>query len=216
MYTKLELVKLLREETSTSGQGVATTINQTGEMLRLVNWINIAHASIQTEVYDWSFLFRQGSQTVLTQFIPTPTDLNVWVYDRFKLDGVPIELIKYKDYYPETSAPTSKPNVIVLMPDGSLIFDTVPDVPYTLTYDYYAKPKILDADNDTTLIPDQFIYAIIGKAMMKLGTYEAAPEILQAGADYYREFMDKMRKACTNVEQSEYLKSDAYIQVVSE
>lgn len=205
--TFLELVRALRRETSTSGNGPTTTNNQDGEFERLVEWIQTAHNSVQTERVDWFFLWRQASQSIASRFPLSPTDLNVWDMRRFLLDGIPIAAIEYRDYDQPLTVPTGRPSMVILMPDSSLMFDAVPDVAYTLQYDYYRSPKILSGDNDTPLIPAQYHRAILGDAMIRYSDYESAPEIAQAGNKMFQEYIRKLMHA-QNEAQRNYQRTE--------
>lgn len=191
----LQLVRALRRETSTAGNGPTTTINQDGEMERLVEWINTAHNSVQTERVDWFFLWKQASQVVTTRYPAKPDDHNVWDVKRFLLDGMPLDAIEYCDYDVPLIVPVGRPSTAILMPDGSLMFDAVPDVAYTLQYDYYRTPKVLTSDTDIPLIPEQYHRVILGDAMIRYADYESAPEIGKAGDRMFQEYIRKLLHA---------------------
>jgi len=82
------------------------------------------------------------------------------------------------------------------MPDTTLRLDQTPDAVYTITFDYWAKAlnfiSSTENDPDTTLIPERFHQAIVGKAMTYYAMYEDAPEILQRGQDKYSEWMPQL------------------------
>lgn len=214
--TFLQLVRALRREASVSGDGPTTTLNQSGEMARLVEWIQIAHNSIQTQYVDWFFLWATGSQAVTTRTPTSPADLNVWDIERFYIDGSPLSVIEYKDYEPPVTIATRKPSVVIIKPDNSLLLDSIPDTSYTLSYDYYINPKVLVIDSDTPLIPEKFHYAIIGDALMRYAKYESASELLAQGQAYFDEFMHKLRNHQAGYKQMNYLRANADIEVVCE
>lgn len=54
-YTFLELCEQLIIECGISGS-ITTTLDQTGEMLRVVNWIQQAWREIQMKCHDWDFM----------------------------------------------------------------------------------------------------------------------------------------------------------------
>jgi hypothetical protein len=216
LMTFLQLVRALRRETSVSGDGPTTTLNQSGEMARLVEWVQLAHNSIQTQYIDWDFLWKTGSQSIASRYPVTPADLNKWDVKNIYLNSTPLGVIEYKDYIVPTSVGTAKPSFVVIMPDNSLMFDSVPDVAYTLSYDYWIRPKVLFLDSDTPIIPEQFHYAIIGDAIMRYANYESSPELFAQGKAYFDEFMHKLRNHQAGYKQLNYLKANADIEVICE
>ena len=76
---------------------------------------------------------------------------------------------------------------IILMPDQSLKFEPVPDGIYTINADYYVRPTVLAANDDVSLIPEEFHRIIIGRAMILYANFESAPEIKDQGEEIYVE-----------------------------
>ncbi len=58
--TRLELVQALHQECGVSGLAITSTINQTGENLRLVNWLDRAWNEIQTMYSDWNWMLASN------------------------------------------------------------------------------------------------------------------------------------------------------------
>ena len=59
--TFLQLVQRTRRECGIAGSGPTTTVNQSGEMARLVDWVQQSWVEIQEEQPDWDFLRNQVS-----------------------------------------------------------------------------------------------------------------------------------------------------------
>ena len=55
-YNFLQLCQALVQEAGMSGSGPLTTVNQTGELGRVVNWVQRAYADILEKHDDWNFL----------------------------------------------------------------------------------------------------------------------------------------------------------------
>ena len=75
----------------------------------------------------------------------------------------------------------AQPTVISITPAKSIALGPYPSAGYTITGDYYTAPVVLALDADTPLLPAQFHMAIVWKACMSYGAFEAAQEVYQRG-----------------------------------
>lgn len=75
----------------------------------------------------------------------------------------------------------TRPNDITTTPALALALGPVPDAGYTIVGDYYSAPSELVANTDTPALPAKFHLAIVYKAMISYGMYEAATEVVQRG-----------------------------------
>jgi len=73
----------------------------------------------------------------------------------------------------------TRPNEVTITPLQALAFGPIADAGYTIVGDYYSVPSELAASTDIPAIPIQFHMAIIYKAMLAYGMYEAASEVVQ-------------------------------------
>lgn len=195
--TYLQLCKKLRQEASVSGEGPATTINQTGEMKRLISWIDDAYEEIQNMRRDWFFLTKDFSfaltNNVSTYPASTVSDLMNWKSNSFRvyqtsvgiIDELRITHMDYETYfrdareYGSVSTVTGRPIEFSIKPDKSAAFFPIPDsTGYTVRGRYYAKPDVLSGDADTPIFPEQFHKAIVWKALSYYAKYESAQELL--------------------------------------
>jgi hypothetical protein len=210
--TKLELCKRLRQEASISGDGPASTLNQTGEMLRLVNWIEQAYEEIQNMRQDWLFRTKEFSfQTISGQKIYPKTyggytDIRDWKPNSFRVyttaTGIYDEQwLRYLDYnthfrdyrdFGAASTQTGRPFDFSIKPDKSLVLFPIPDATgYTVKGQYYSTPHQMVTDIDEPIIPEQYQLIIVWKALQEYGFYESAQECIARGqknfASYYRD-----------------------------
>jgi hypothetical protein len=72
----------------------------------------------------------------------------------------------------------SRPVVYSIDPQKNLWFGIVPDIAYTIVYEYYRTPITLVNDNDTPAMPDRFHNLIAYKALRAYGIFMAAPEVI--------------------------------------
>jgi hypothetical protein len=212
MSTFLELCQDLREQAGISGSGPTAVTGQTGEMLRVVNWINKAYQKIQNMDTNWNFLRADFSfQTIASTSTYTTTAVNLTDHGSWKVDSLRCYLTsagatdeqwlvyypweEFRDIYQFGGLRTSsgRPISFSVKPDQSLIFYPVPDAVYTVVGEYFKKPQEMAANSDEPLIPSQYQDVIMWRALMYYATYESAPELYAEGQAEYRRLMAEMR-----------------------
>lgn len=184
----LQLSQRLRQECGGTGEGPASVSNQVGEYKQFVDWVNQAYMEIQQDRNDWGWLWAQDSKAItagqslhaLASFTP---DLKT-----FRIDGNKITYVPYAIWNYFTLA-EGKPSAFTLNPARELQFNTLPDVDYTLTYDYFKNPANLVSNADIPLIPPRFHLLIVFKAMTYYGLYETANEQIQSGTMQYENML---------------------------
>jgi len=193
MPTFLELVNDLRRECSVSGSAVSTVVGQTGEYLRLVNWINQAHAEIQGKYFDWKFLraTAQFTTAVGVETVPAPSDLNTWDMTRFYQGTDQICAKEWIDYRPNTAA-SGKPSDIFIRYDNDLHLYPNPDDAYVYDYEYFKTPLVMAVDSDEPLIPAHLQRVIVYRAMIMYANYEEAPELKAQAGELFGEAMRQL------------------------
>jgi len=210
-HTFLQLVTRLAQEVGTIAP--ATVVAQTGERLRLVNWINAAWMDIQSIHEDWDWMRNSFSfATVAQQATYTPaqagiTDFGVWKKDASRIYttssvfkdemlAVYMEYAMWRNLYEYGNMRTTynRPVVTTVTPDKQLGLGPIPDaVGYTVDGEYFRAPFELALDADTPTLPDKYYLAIIYRAMMFYGAYEAAPEVYTQGQTEYSKLLSRMQ-----------------------
>lgn len=176
-----------------------SVVSQTGQILEAINYIARAHAAIQVKWLDWKFLW--GDIDTITTVDDTATyagatGIGIWDKQRFFYDNEELDVMEWEDYVPDTTLAKGTPEFAVIRPDNQILLVPTPADVYTISYEYFLAPKELDLgdDEDLPLIPEQFHWAIIGKALMEYGTFESAEETRLHGAEIYLEFMTALEK----------------------
>lgn len=213
----LALCQTLRSECGLSGTGPATTAGQTGEMLRLVNWINAAYMDIQAAHQDWEFLRKSFTLATLgssggslkTSYAPVAdiglSDFGMWCKKTFRVystaAGTNSEtFLTDEDYeawrnvylFGAQRSVANRPFVVAIAPSKALCFGPHADTGYTVVGDYYMAPQPLVNDTDIPILPTQFHMMIVYRAMMFYGGYDAAPEVYQRGEGEFKKAMDRL------------------------
>jgi hypothetical protein len=215
-YTFLQLVQRLRSEAGVSGADPVTCQNQSGELLRLVRWINDAWLDIQNKRADWFFLRSQFSfqtNTASNQQSYTPIQCNTTNFGNWKRDSLriyttslgfanemilpfaPYDAFRNLYLYGANRSNYMRPSLYSIDPQKNIVLGGPPDlVGYTINGEYYAVATYLQNDTDIPVLPPQYQMAIVWRALMWYGQYEGAAEAAERGTAEFRALMLKMEK----------------------
>jgi len=208
----LSIAQAVREMAGIPGTGPVTTLNQTGELKRVCNWVNQAWNEIQLHREDWEWMRKPFTFDTVAQQSTydaatdvSLTDFAMWRDDSFRSyltsAGVGNEIWlqqyeynSFRDYYllGARKITYSRPIAISISPSKDLVLGLAPDQVYTVSGEYYKTPQVLAADSDIPEMPARFHMAIVHKALIKYGMYEAANEVIQEHTVLYGTFLNKL------------------------
>ena len=186
--TFLELCQEVVRTGGITGTGPATTSSQNGEYLRIVRFVSEAYEEVCNQHFDWDFLWDQVTGTQSDEVVTPPANLGIWDAERLFLEGEPIECIPHADYMPETLS-NARPYAAVILPSGALQLIPAPDQPYDIVFDYFKAAPALAEDTDNPLMPARFHRVIVGRALMLLGNWEDAEDIMKQGQELYQQYL---------------------------
>lgn len=196
--TYLELCKKLVQRAGISGT-IQSAQGQSGEMLRVVGWVDDAYRYVLNKHRDWEFLRQDVSFTTsgmvreytaatagVTQFGEwrfTNADgywnWSCWAADAGTADEQPLAVMTYdafKRHYGFGAArdDVGRPQVVAMKPDQSLVFWPTPpsETPYWVSGEQYRVPPALVADGDEPVFPARFHDAILYRALMLYAEFE--------------------------------------------
>lgn len=200
---RLQLVDRLRQECGVAGS-VSTTINQTGEFARLVNWIDEAWSEIQ-KAHRWDFLWEAATVTIsagtheTAGSIPAHRYVKEATYNGTSLlTYVPWPQFRY--LYREWG--DGEPSVWAIKPDKTFIVSSEPTADLGLSVERYKNPVAMTQDSDTPALPSEYHMAIVYRAMVSYANFEEAG-VVRATA--IREYERIMREAgATELEEMEW------------
>jgi len=200
--TFLELVQRLATECGVPVSNITTTVNQTGEAGRLVNWTNAAWLAIQNKHKDWDWMRRSTSWTTINQQ-PTYTTaecgitagtFGAWERNTFRCydtsAGVGSEqYLRYISYdewrdrykFGAIQLTYTRPMEMSITPDKGIALGPFPISGYTIRGDYFLAPSNMSGDSDEPALPEYWQLAIVWRAMMFYGAFESAPEVFSMG-----------------------------------
>jgi hypothetical protein len=209
----LQLCQRTAMECGVSLTGPSAVTGQTGRLGQVVSWVNAAWGDIQTKYDNWNWMV--GAFTVNTSSgdgkyafgdcTDTTTSAAIASFRKWRLDSFKIYLasagqgtetdlvpISYAEWYQRYNvgavvSTNSYPRNMAEHPDRSFLLGHKPDGIYTVSGEYMKAAEALAADDDTPDLPAEFHMAIVYRAMMKYGRYNAAPEVFNDGqAEYFR------------------------------
>jgi hypothetical protein len=218
----LELCKRVRQECGIAGDGPITTVGQTKEMKRIVDWTSQAWVDIQNARADWDFMRTPVTfNTVAGQQVYAPgagkdipiTDFKRWRNESFRQylqsAGVGTEVIlgqyqsysEFRDFYLLGSRRlvTGRPLYITITPERSLALGFTPNDVYVTTAEYYRKAQILAADTDVPNMEEDYHMLIVYGAMKKYGIFEVANEQVATAKEEYTILFNRLELEFTPV-----------------
>ncbi len=212
----LSLAQKVVEKGGIAGTGPTTVIDQTGELKRVVGWVNEAWNDIQLARPDWRWMRGSVSfSTVANQSTYTPaqcgvTDLECWLVDTRQNTfrsyvtsaGVGSEnFLTYQPYdvwrdtfqYGAIRDTRSRPMVITVTPNQSLALGETPDsADYTIVGDYQKMPSELALDADIPGLPTPFHMLIVYRALVLYAQYEENDYLRTVSERDYMRMMTRM------------------------
>lgn len=210
--TFVELLERYRIECGVSGSPITDVATVKGEHLRLKTWLQQANVDIQTEHGGlWEFLRAEGATTIpaSASLLSIPEwaagGVRAWKIDEFRIAGngeprarsVPLEFVPYDQFRNGVGlsvTPAGKPLYFtVRRGDKAIMVAPQADQAYTLYFDYWRNPVVIDDNGDEPVWPQQYHMLAVYRAMIDYGYFEAAPEALARARERHDEMMFKLK-----------------------
>lgn len=208
----LQLAQRLRQEAGVPGSGPSAVTNQTGELKRLVDWINTAWEEIQNLHTTWRWMRQTATVTTsasdgsysLADF-GIEDSFSYWYPESFtiyrqsigKSDERDLNWIDYDSWrrlydFGSVATTDGQPVDFSIAPDESIVLGHRPDGIYVVKGQYQSGAVALTADDDTPGCPGRFHMAVVWKALMYYGEFESAPEVYGRGKNNYGTFLSAL------------------------
>lgn len=131
---------------------------------------------------------QSGTHTMTSNNVTTFVGLNTEIFMSF------IDYDWWRDGYEYGALrqTQTRPTVISIAPNKALALGPFPIAGYTVLGDYYTVPSEMTLDADIPAMPTQYQMAIVYRAMMSYGAYEAAPEVYQRGQIEFDKLIRRM------------------------
>ncbi|MCF1431347.1 MAG: hypothetical protein LPD71_00125 [Shewanella sp.] len=196
----LELAVSLRQECSVSGSGPISINDNRAEYQRIIKWIREANIELQGKYANWKFLWTEASLTTeadKNNYLPgveLPANIRLYRPLRFFCDDMKVREVDWLTirHFGVRENDYGQPTHLTIMPNNGLKLYPKPDKPYSLYYEYYKKPQILEEAYDVPWIPETWHKLIVYRAMMMYADYENAPEIKTEGMEGLASIMPQL------------------------
>ena len=191
----LDLCQRLVQETGIADDGPATVTGQTGDMGRLVNWINDAWLKIQSMRADWNWAWGTGTATLTAGTYTITLPSTVETIKRVSLGQSYLQSEDYNDFadaYREIQE--GDPSVWSIRPDGVLVFNAKPTENKTVTYESFATPSKMVATTDAPALPERYHMLIVYEALRSYAQFDEAPELEKRAFLYFEEMLADLER----------------------
>ena len=208
--TFLQFCEAVYREGGISGQ-INSTQNQSGEALRVVNWVRNAYQEI---LNDQGLVWKPIRKTVAVQL---KDRVGTYSFADLKLAGgvqwdtrsmrVAIntdlsdetfvnhmDFREFRDYWLFSTRRTviSRPLNVAVDDDTNLRIAPLPDGNYWLNMQYQQMPVTFQDDSDVSVLPERYENVIVWRALRHYGMYEAASEVVGRADMAYKETMQQL------------------------
>jgi hypothetical protein len=212
--TYLQLAQIVRQEVGAAGSGPTTTVSQSGEYKRIVDWVAQADAEIQQEHDEWRFMVGSfavntvvGTASYLPSTFVTPvTDLRQYKERTIKAyllsagvsDQNELRYLDFEDWdimYNTGAQTNSRPIHWTIGNALELLIGPHPADVYRITGLYQKTVTTLTGDAATPIYPAEFHMLPAYLAMMKYGRYTAASEVFNDAERLYKKMLIRMERS---------------------
>ncbi len=199
----LELCQRVRTECAIPGNGPVSVENQTGILLDVIRWVNLAYEDVQQDSADW--FFRLGSKSFssiantntytsemsdVLKIRPDTVSLYETVADEGRLTFLPY--LDFKNTYLIGTEQTGKPIHYTVNRSNELMLGPTPDGVYTVRLGYTKTLDSLSVNEDIPILPVDYHAAIVWKACMYYAGYEEAQAQAILFEKYYKAVYNRM------------------------
>lgn len=209
---KLSLCQRLRQESGIAGTGPTSALSSdnTGELKRVIEWIETSYEEIQDKNEDWDFLRNSFSFncTIAQATYPTTTVSNLanWKKDSLRVYLTTINDEQWLRYWTwddfrdvrlkgANNTVTGRPIDFSIKPDKSLILWPIPDNTYTIVGEYYRTAHVMDASGaGASPLFSRDHMVIVYNGLMKYAAYAKDPSLFAFAQLQYGKLIDKLEK----------------------
>lgn len=218
--TFLQLAQRAASECGVSLTGPSDTTGQSGRLGQIVKWVNAGWMDIQTKHDDWKWMRASFTvdttagdgkylitdcTDVATSAALTVAGFRCWVPETFKIylasagqaTETDLDLIDYQHWYARWNTGNqsdSYPTDFTVDHDLGILLAPKPGDVYTVSGEYMKAATELSGDSDEPDMPAEYHMAVVYRAMMKYGRYNAAPEVFTDGQAEYTRMMREMSR----------------------
>lgn len=184
---RLELVRRLVYESGATGLAIGSTINQSGDALNYVNWIDDAWLEIQG-IQNWPSLWEQATPTIPTGASTLAQTLSPkrYVKDSGRIGDADLDYLPWDQFRLEfKTISDGTPSAWTVRPDRSLAFNAKVTADTVFTVERYRMPGRFTANDSTPLLFEEHHMMIVWRGLMLYGGFDEAGVAYKRGASEY-------------------------------
>ena len=179
---RLQLARALRQyagiAAGSTGNAPSSTLNQTGEYKRVVDWVDEAWAQLQRE-HKWNFQWENATVTVLAanSSVVGTIPSHRYVQDSAYIGSKRLLYLPWESFrrrYPAALISSGEPSAWSIRPDKAFVVDHAPTADTAISVERYKNPIAMAADTDEPEMPSEHHMAIVYKALLLYANFEEA------------------------------------------
>lgn len=202
----LQICQRVASKAGISGSSPITTIGQTGEAARIINWVQDAYVDIQERKPNWWFLRKDfefncvsGASTYAKSTVANNANwinrdircyLNT-INDEQWLCYREWEDFKATRLIGSTRAVVGRPQDYSIKPDKSIIFYPIPNDTYTIVGEHFQTARLFSGDDDVPLF-GQYQMIIVYQALMYYAAYSSDASVYADAQKNFERLIDKL------------------------
>lgn len=185
---RLDLVRRLIAESGSTGLSLGSTVNQKGDALNFVNWVDDAWLEVQG-LMNWPSLWEDAKITIASGASTATGGLSQkrYVKDSGRVGGGFIEYVPWDRFrlnWPSVDAGVSI-TAWTIRPDRSIAVNSQVTEDTVLQVERYRMPGAFTKDEDKPLLFDEHQMLIVWRALMLYAGFdEAGVAYKRAAAEY--------------------------------
>lgn len=186
---RLDLVRRLIAESGTTSLAIGSTLNQRGDALNFVNWIDDAWLEIQG-LLNWPSLWEDAQVTITAG---NSTVAGALSHKRYSRDSMRLVTGERPNYLPWDEFRLQYPIVDsvasvtawTIRPDRSIAINSLVDADTVLKVERFRMPGRFATDTDEPLLFAEHHMMIVWRALMLYGSFDEAGVVYKRGAAEY-------------------------------
>lgn len=187
---RIELVRRLVAESGTTGLAIGSTLDQKGDALNFVNWIDDAWLEVQG-LHNWPSLWEDAPITIAAGASTATGTLSHkrYIHDSARLNG---GFLTYQPWdrfrlaYPSLQAGGSI-GAWTIRPDRSIAVNGIVEADTVIQIERYRMPGKLTDNDSVPLLFEEHHMMIVWRALMLYGGFDSDGVQYKRGAAEYAE-----------------------------
>ena len=200
----LTLVQRTWQKCGLSGAGPITILAQTNINARIVQYVSDAYLFVQQQHQDWAFHWAQADSALILGQSVYGSAADFGITDFREIDRVLLQVdSKWQPLCFELNPAQAafdnpgtdlRPTKLTMRPDRNWVLNTTPDETYPIRFEYYRTAHMLTADADVPLVPTDFQWVIIWKALEYYANYDEDVSLREEAIMGYKSTLHRMER----------------------